>query len=166
MTRRIARIDPINRRILKELQRDARITNAKLAEKVHLSPSACLERVRALEDSGVIRRYVADYDLSKLTSFVMLFVEVILSNHRESDFERFLGAIRRREEVLECFKINGRIDYLLRVICRDIAHYNELSDFMAAGELGVEKFHGHVVLATDKSFEGYPVEMLLEGRER
>ncbi len=166
MNRRIARIDAINRRILTRLQLDGRITNAALAEKVHLSPSACLERVRALEEDGVITRYVAEYDLTKLSSFVMLFVEVTLTNHRESDFERFLSAVRRCEEVVECFRINGRIDYLMRVICRDIAHYNELSDVMTQGDLGVEKLQGHVVLATDKAFAGYPVDMLLSSRER
>ena len=71
-----------------------------------------------------------------------------------------------REEVLECFKIGGRIDYLMRVVCRDIDHYNELSDFMSRGELGVEKFHGHVVLATDKAFQGYPLDMLTDGDGR
>ena len=90
----------------------------------------------------------------------MLLVEVILENHREADFERFLAAIRKRNEVLECYKIGGRIDYLMRVLCRDIDHYNEPSDFMSRGELGVEKFHGHVVLAIDKAFQGYPLELL------
>jgi Lrp/AsnC family transcriptional regulator of ectoine degradation len=92
----------------------------------------------------------------------MLFVEVVLENHREADFERFLAAIRQRQEVLECYKIGGRIDYLMRVVCRDIAHYNELSDTMSRGDLGVEKFHGHVVLATDKAFAGYPLDLLTE----
>lgn len=156
------RLDETDLRILKRLQRDARVSNVKLAEDVHLSPSACLERTRALEASGVISRYIAEFDLGKVCSSVMLLVEVLLENHREADFEKFLAAIRGREEVLECFKIGGRIDYLLRVICRDIAHYNELSDFMSRGELGIEKFHGHIVLAVDKRFEGYPVDLLVE----
>jgi Lrp/AsnC family transcriptional regulator, regulator of ectoine-degradation genes len=155
-------IDEMDRKILKRLQLDARISNVHLAEAVHLSPSACLERVRSLEKDGLIRRYTADFDLSKISSNVMLLVEVILENHREADFERFLAAIRKRDEVLECYKIGGRIDYLMRVLCRDIDHYNELSDYMSRGELGVEKFHGHVVLATDKVFQGYPLDLLVE----
>ncbi|ACB96384.1 Lrp/AsnC family transcriptional regulator [Beijerinckia indica] len=165
MTRRHV-VDETDLRIMKRLQLDARLSNVRLAEDVHLSPSACLERVKTLEKEGLIRRYMADFDLSKICSSVMLMVEVILENHREADFERFLAAIRKREEVLECFKIGGRIDYLMRVICRDIEHYNELSDFMSRGELGVEKFHGHVVLATDKNFEGYPLDLLIEPRGR
>jgi Lrp/AsnC family transcriptional regulator of ectoine degradation len=155
-------VDEMDLKIMKRLQLDARISNVHLAEAVHLSSSACLERVKALERDALIRRYVADFDLTKICSSVMLLVEVVLENHREADFERFLGAIRKRDEVLECYKIGGRIDYLMRVICRDIEHYNDLSDFMSRGELGVEKFHGHVVLALDKAFQGYPLELLIE----
>jgi Lrp/AsnC family transcriptional regulator of ectoine degradation len=165
MTRR-HRIDDMDVKIMQRLELDARISNVHLAEAVHLSPSACLERVKALEKNGVIRRYVAEFDLAKVSSSVMLLVEVILENHREADFERFLAAIRKRGEVLECYKIGGRIDYLMRVICRDIEHYSELSDFMSRGDLGVEKFHGHVVLAVDKAFDGIPLDLLLEPRER
>jgi Lrp/AsnC family transcriptional regulator, regulator of ectoine-degradation genes len=154
--------DETDLRILKRLQMDARVSNVKLAAAVHLSPSACLERLRRLEKAGVIARYVADFDLRRFSGAIMLFVEVVLKNHREADFELFLAAIRRRREVLECFKIGGRVDYLMRVMCRDIAHYNELSDYMSRGELGVEKFHGHVVLAADKAFAGYPLDLLVE----
>jgi Lrp/AsnC family transcriptional regulator of ectoine degradation len=158
-------VDEMDLKIMRRLQLDARISNVRLADEVRLSPSACLERVKALEKQGLIRRYVADFDLAKICSTVMLLVEVILQNHREADFERFLAAIRKREEVLECYKIGGRIDYLMRVVCRDIDHYNELSDFMSRGELGVEKFHGHVVLAMDKTFQGYPLELLADSPE-
>lgn len=157
-------IDEMDLKILRRLQLDARMSNVHLAEAVHLSPSACLDRVRLLEKSGVVKRYVAEFDLSKISSFVMLMVEVILENHREADLERFLAAIRKRDEVLECFKIGGRIDYLMRVLCRDIDHYSEFSDYMSRGDLGIEKFHGHVVLGVDKPFEGYPLDMLVEPR--
>jgi Lrp/AsnC family transcriptional regulator, regulator of ectoine-degradation genes len=159
-------IDDMDFKIMERLQLDARLSNVRLAEAVHLSPSACLERVKSLETDGLIRRYVAEFDLTKISSCVMLLVEVILENHREADFERFLAAIRKRDEVLECYKIGGRIDYLMRVLCRDIEHYNELSDFMSRGELGVEKFHGHVVLAVDKPFNGYPLHLLLEEQRK
>ncbi len=155
-------IDEMDLKILKRLQLDAKIRNVHLAGAVHLSPSACLERVKSLERDGLIRRYVAEFDLTKISSAVMLLVEVILENHREADFERFLAAIRKRDEVLECYKIGGRIDYLMRVLCRDIEHYSEFSDYMSRGELGIEKFHGHIVLAIDKPFQGYPLDLLVE----
>ena len=157
-------IDEMDLKIMRRLQLDARISNVHLAEAVHLSPSACLDRVKALEKDGVIRRYVAEFDLAKISSSVMLMVEVILENHREADFERFLAAIRKRDEVLECYKIGGRIDYLMRVLCRDIEHYSEFSDYMSRGDLGIEKFHGHVVLAVDKPFQDNPLDMVLEPR--
>jgi Lrp/AsnC family transcriptional regulator of ectoine degradation len=160
------KIDETDLRILKRLQLDARVSNVKLAEDVHLSPSACLDRTRSLEADGVIARYVTEFDLSKIASFVTLLVEVVLKNHREADFHKFLVAIRKRPEVLECFKIGGRIDYLLYVICRDIAHYNELSDFMSRGEIGIEKFHGHVVLGIDKAFVGYPLDLLVDHSQK
>src|SRR5579863_10365346 len=98
------KIDETDLRILKRLQLDARVSNVRLAEDVHLSPSACLDRTRSLEIDGVIARYVTEFDLSKITSLVTLLVEVVLKNHREADFQRFLAAIRKRPEVLECFK--------------------------------------------------------------
>ena len=153
-------------KILKRLQLDARIANVQLANAVNLSPSACLDRVKALERSGLIKRYIAELDLAKISSTVMLMVEVVLENHREADFEKFLAAIRKRDEVLECYKIGGRIDYLMRVLCRDIAHYNELSDYMSRGDLGVEKFHGHVVLDVDKVFQGFPLDLIVTPQER
>jgi Lrp/AsnC family transcriptional regulator, regulator of ectoine-degradation genes len=159
-------IDDMDLKIMKRLELDARISNVHLAEAVHLSPSACLERVKSLEKDGLIRRYLAEFDLAKISSSVMLLVEVVLENHREADFQRFLAAIRKRDEVLECYKIGGRIDYLMRVLCRDIEHYNELSDYMSQGKLGVEKFHGHVVLAVDKPFGGIPLDLLVEPHQR
>ncbi len=159
-------IDEMDLKILKRLQLDGRISNVQLAEAVHLSQSACLDRVKALEKNGAIKRYIAELDLSKISSFVVLMVEVVLENHREADFERFLAAIRKRGEVLECYKIGGRIDYLMRVLCRDIEHYSEFSDYMSRGELGIEKFHGHVVLGIDKPFQGYPLDMLIGPRGR
>jgi len=163
MTRRLV-IDEMDRKIMGRLELDARISNVHLAEAVHLSPSACLERVKTLEKIGVIRRYITEFDVARISTSVMLLVEVVLENHREADFERFLAAIRKRTEVLECYKIGGRIDYLMRVLCRDIEHYSELSDFMSRGDLGVEKFHGHIVLAVDKPFNGIPFDLLLEPR--
>lgn len=160
MARRYAKLDATNMRILSRLQRDAGISNVRLAEAVNLSPSACHERVRSLERDGIVRRRIADLDLSRLCSAVTLFVEVILKEHREQDFRRFTAAMNSRQEVVQCFKIGGRIDFLMQVVCRDIDHYNEFSDALSDVGLGVEKCHGHVVLATSKPFSGYPIEVL------
>ena len=156
-------IDGASLRILTRLQTQARMSNVRLADQVGLSPSACHDRTRALERDGIIRRYIAELDLGKVCSSVTLFVEVVLKDHREFDFTRFTAAMRKRPEVLECFKIGGRIDFMMRVVCRDIDHYSEFSDSLSSNELGVEKCHGHVVLGVSKPFSGLPLETLLAG---
>ncbi len=165
MARRYPKLDEVNLRILSQLQLSAGLSNVRLAEVVHLSASACHERVRTMERDGVIRRRIAEYDLSKLCSSVTMFVEVILKEHREQDFQRFTAAIRKRPEVVACFKIGGRIDFMMQVVCRDIDHYNALSDALSEDSLGVEKCHGHVVLATSKPFSGYALELLAESED-
>ena len=95
-------------------------------------------------------------------SSISIFVEIVLKNHREADFNRFLSAIRGRPEVLECHKVSGKIDYMLRLVCRDVEHYSEISDFLGSDELGVEKAQGHVVLGQEKPFKGYPLDMLMQ----
>ena len=162
MRQKMLRLDRINLRILQKLQVNAEISNARLADEICLSPSACLERVRFLERSGIIRKYVADYDLSRICHSISIFVEIVLKNHREADFNRFLSAIRGRPEVLECHKVSGKIDYMLWLVCRDVEHYSEISDFLGSDELGVEKAQGHVVLGQEKPFKGYPLDMLMQ----
>ena len=162
MRKTIITLDRISLKILQTLQLDATMSNARLADEIALSPSACLERTRFLERSGVIRRYIADYDLSRICTSISIFVEIVLKNHREADFNRFLSAIRDRPEVLECHKVSGKIDYMLRLVCRDVEHYSEMSDFLGGDELGVEKAQGHVVLGQEKPFRGFPLDMLMQ----
>jgi DNA-binding Lrp family transcriptional regulator len=112
--------DEIDRRILSSLQERARLTNLELAEAARLSPAACLRRVRELQASGVIRRYVALLDPKMLGLGVSVFVRVTLENQGEKALERFEKAILGRPEVLECYLVTGDSDYLLRVVCADL----------------------------------------------
>jgi len=162
MPTRRAALSPIDLKILQRLHLDARISNVDLAKAVGLSPSACHERMKAIERSGVIRRYIADYDLSKISRPITVFVEVNLKDHREADMQRFIAAIRKKPEVTECFIVAGRIDFLLRVVCRDVEHYNDFNESLSRDDLGVEKALGHIVLVNSKIFSGYPLETLLE----
>lgn len=114
-------LDPVDWKILAELQNDARISNADLARKVHLTPSPCLARVRALERSGLISRYVSLLDAQKLGLAVSVFIQVRLEKQVERSLEVFERAIRARPEVMECYLMTGASDYLLRVLVRDIA---------------------------------------------
>src|SRR6267378_4199246 len=112
--------DEIDRRILSSLQERARLTNLELAEAAGLSPAACLRRVRELQASGVIRRYVTLLDPKMLGLGVSVFVSVSLDNQGEKALERFEKAILGRPEVLECYLMTGDSDYLLRVVCADL----------------------------------------------
>ncbi len=113
----------IDRRILHTLQRNARLSNVDLADKVGLSPSPCLRRVRRLEKAGVITGYVALVDQQAVGLPVSIFVNVSLERQIESALESFETAVRKRPEVVEGYLMTGDADYLLRVVTADLAGY-------------------------------------------
>ena len=113
-------LDAIDQRIVGELQDNARLTNVELAARVDLSPSPCLARVRALEQSGVINRYVTLLDPAKLGLNVSMFIQVSLEKQIEPALEMFQAAISSFPEVMECYLMTGDSDYLLRVIVPDM----------------------------------------------
>lgn len=115
-----ATIDPIDLRILARLQEDARTSNVDLARAVHLSPSPCLARVRRLEQSGLIRRYVSLLDPVRLGLTVSVFIQVRLERQVESALDIFERAMAARPEVMECYLMTGDSDYLLRVLVADV----------------------------------------------
>ena len=116
-------LDRYDRAILKLLQQDARITNASLAEKVSLSESACLRRVRALEESGLVEGYTAVLNQQKAGYPVNVFVNITLDRQAQPGLEAFENAVRKLPEVMECYLMTGDADYLLRVVCADLAAY-------------------------------------------
>ncbi|HEY7172437.1 MAG TPA: Lrp/AsnC family transcriptional regulator [Vicinamibacterales bacterium] len=116
-------LDDIDLKILEHLQQNARISNVDLAEQVGLSPAPCLRRVRALEEAGVIRRYLALVDQTALNIGVTVFVQVTLDLQVEGRLEIFEHAIMSRPEVLECYLMTGDADYLLRVVVPDVPAY-------------------------------------------
>jgi Lrp/AsnC family transcriptional regulator, leucine-responsive regulatory protein len=113
-------LDAIDWRILALLQRDATLSNVELAREVGLSPSPCLARVRALEESGYISQYVTLLDPLKVGLKVSVFIQVALEKQIESALEVFENAIRSRPEVMECYLMTGEADYLLRVVVPDL----------------------------------------------
>jgi Lrp/AsnC family leucine-responsive transcriptional regulator len=123
----MTRLDRTDIAILERLQEDARITNVELARQVNLTPSPCFARVRALEESGVIRRHVTLLDTDRLGLHLNVFIQVSLEKQREDALENFEGTIARRPEVMECYLMTGDSDYLLRVLVRDV---RELEHFI------------------------------------
>lgn len=119
----MAKIDEINQRILRELSRDGRLSNLELADRVGLSPSACLRRVQELERSGVIKGYRAVLDPQKLGIGFVAYVSVGLNTHTKAAQEAFERAVARAPQVTECHNITGTVEYLLRVEAEDLARY-------------------------------------------
>lgn len=113
-------LDATDWKILGRLQENARLSNVELAAAVHLSPSPCLNRVRSLEESGVIRRYVTLLDPLELGLTVSVFIQVTLERQVESALEIFERAMKARPEVMECYLMTGDADYLLRVVVPDV----------------------------------------------
>lgn len=122
-SQQMGNLDDIDHRILRELTRDARQPNLALADRVGLSPSACLRRVQALERAGVIKSYRAVLDPAKLGLGFLAYVTVGLGAHTKAAQEAFERAVSRAPEVRECHNITGTVEYLLRVECADLAAF-------------------------------------------
>ena len=120
-------IDEIDRKILEQLQQDARITNVSLAEAVNLSPAPCLRRVRELENDQVITGYTAILDPEKVGWSVSVFIEVRLEKQVLEQLRVFEETIEKYPEVMECYLMTGTSDYLLRVVAKDL---NSLQAFI------------------------------------
>jgi len=118
-------LDEIDRRILRELQRDGRISNAGLSERVGLSPSPCLRRVRLLEEAGVISGYAATLDPAHLGLGLTVFTRVWLKAQDAETVDRFTDAVRDLPNVVDCFLMAGDCDFLMRVVARDLQDYRQ-----------------------------------------
>ncbi|SNB68100.1 transcriptional regulator, AsnC family [Arboricoccus pini] len=136
-------VDDIDRRILRELRQDARISNAKLADVVGLSPSACLRRLRTLERNKVIRGYTAMIDEPGAEAVTVIIVQITLERQTEDSLLRFEAAVRRCPEVGECYLMSGMADYLLRVEVRDAAHYERIHTEQLSRMPGVARIHSN-----------------------
>jgi Lrp/AsnC family transcriptional regulator, leucine-responsive regulatory protein len=120
-------IEEQDRRILRALQEDGRISNQDLAERVGMSASACWRRVRALEEAGVLLGYMARIDPGAAGLGFHAVVHVTLTRHEEGHVETFIREVGARPEVVECFATTGEADYHLRVLCADLDAYNQFS---------------------------------------
>lgn len=119
-------LDKLDITVLNELQRDGRVTSAELADRVGLSPSATLRRVRRLEEDGIIDRYVMLINPAAIGRSVSVFVEVSLDSQAEDLLDEFEAAIRQTPEVMSCHLMAGNADYLIHVVCLDVADYERI----------------------------------------
>ena len=114
------KLDQIDLKILDAIQRNGRITKLALAEKVGLSPTPCWMRLRKLEKAGIVTGYHAKLSVRTIAPVATVLVEVTLGNHRQADFDRFERAIRDIPEIVACWSVGGGVDYLLKIMARDI----------------------------------------------
>lgn len=156
-------MDPIDLRILRSLQANGRMTNIELARQSDLAPSTTLERVRRLEERGVIKGYRALLNAHAIGYGIEAMVMVNLGRHEALSIEDFEARIRAVPEVRASFHLAGRYDYLLHVVARDIDHLRELVTKNLAAIRGVEKQETFLVLSTLKEDEGCPLEPIDRG---
>lgn len=150
-------MDELDRAILRHLQDDGRLSNAELAERVRLTPSPCLRRVRALEHAGVIRGYRAVLDPAQLGRGFQVFVSVDLVRTDHDTIETFESSVTDVAEVIECHSMFGRPDYILRVAVADIAAYEQLVRHTLSALPGVGELTSQIALKAIKPGGTLPV---------
>ncbi|HAI93995.1 MAG TPA: ArsR family transcriptional regulator [Xanthomonadaceae bacterium] len=144
-------LDRTDRRILALLQQDGRISNVKLAEAVHLSPTATLERVRRLTEQGYILDYRARLDPHKLGAGMLVFVEIILDRTTETVLEDFRKAVRDQPEIMECHLVAGGFDYLLKLRVADMEDYRRVAGRVLWRLPGVRETRTYAVMEEVKN---------------
>ena len=154
-SRRI-KLDKVDRRILRDLQDHGRMTNVELAKRAQISAPPCLRRVRALEEAGIIKGYHADIDAERLGYEVLVFALVGLDSQAESVLTSFESKMRDWPEVRECHMVRGAGDFLLKIVCRNTAHENEMTTKLTSSP-HVVTVQTIQVIRTDKKLSGVPV---------
>lgn len=144
------RLDRYDLQILQILHQQGRITKSGLAEAINLSISPCWERVKRLEESGVIEGYGARINSELLFKRSPVLLEVSLKQHSAEAFQRFESAVQTCEEVVECYATGGGVDYILKVMCKDIDQYQRLIDHWLDSDLGIERYYTYIVTKTIK----------------
>ena len=156
----VSRLDPIDRRILAELQADGRMTNVELAKRVGISAPPCLRRVRTLEESGYIRGYHAEVDARELGFEVQVFAMVGLQSQAEADLSAFETRCRNWPLVRECHMLNGEVDFILKCVAPDLSTFQRfLTEELTAAD-NVASVKTSLVIRVAKDDPGVPFDIL------
>jgi DNA-binding Lrp family transcriptional regulator len=154
----MANLDTIDRRLLSELQDDGRVTNVELAQRVGLTAPPCLRRVRSLEEEGVIKGYHAELDASKLGYAITVFALVSLKSQAEEALRQFEDHVRKLPEVRECHMLNGEIDFILKVVSKDLQSFQEFLTSKLTPAPNVASVKTSLTIRTAKQLPGVPLE--------
>jgi DNA-binding Lrp family transcriptional regulator len=150
-------LDAIDMKLLAELQADGRITNVELATKVGLTAPPCLRRMRALEQSGTIKSYHADVDASALGYTITVFAMVSLKSQAEDDLKAFEQHVRALPDVRECHMLNGEIDFILKIVARDLQSFQEFLTSKLTSAPNVSSVKTSLTIRTAKDEPGVPI---------
>ena len=150
-------LDRTDLRLLTLLQHEGRLSNTELAERVALSPSACLRRVQRLEQSGVIRGYAAEVDPKAIGLGLMAFVRVQLASHGSAEIRRFAESVSAWNEVIACYALTGDMDYLLQVQVEDLEHFSRFVLEKLVNSAGVADMNSSFVLQAVKHTRVLPI---------
>lgn len=157
MVKQMVQLDPVDRRILAELQRDGALSHAELATRVGASPASCWRRIKALEAAGVLRGAVRLVDPEKVGRGVNVFCNVRMRTHSRDDVALFEAFVHERAEVLECYSMSGDWDYLLRIVAADVADLERFLMRTLREHPSVGATSSHFALAQTKYSTAYPV---------
>ncbi len=151
------KLDSIDRKILELLQTNSNITNAQLASEIGLSPAPTLERVKKLENSGIIKSYHAVVDHASIGLGVCTFVTVSLKGHNKDNIDKFIKAISKIEEVVECHHVTGQADFIMKIVAPDIPAYQSLMLEKLSNIEVVDNMQSTVILSTFKDSRVIPI---------
>ncbi|QBF30925.1 Lrp/AsnC family transcriptional regulator [Thalassococcus sp. S3] len=160
------RLDPIDRKILAELQADGRMTNVELAKRVGISAPPCLRRVRTLEEAGLIRGYHADVDARELGFEVQVFAMVGLQSQAEADLSAFEDRCRNWPLVRECHMLNGEVDFILKCVAPDLSTFQSFLTGALLTTPNVASVKTSLVIRGAKDDPGVPFDILEERLSR
>lgn len=151
------KLDKTDRKILDILQSNAKITNANLSQEIGLSPAPTLERVKKLENAGIIKSYHAKIDNEKVGLGVNTFVTVSLKGHNKDNIDKFITSINMIDEIIECHHVTGSGDFILKIISKDIPAYQKLMLEKVSNIDVVDNLQSMVILSTFKDSKVMPI---------
>ncbi len=151
-------LDEIDLKILQRLQTDGRITNVELANSVGLTAPPCLRRMRALEDEGVIKSYHAAIDPAKMGYTITVFAMVSLKSQAEIDLQAFEDHVQKLPEVRECYMLNGEIDFMLKVVAKDLQQFQSFLTSQLTAAPNVASVKTSLTIRSAKHQPGVPIE--------
>jgi Lrp/AsnC family leucine-responsive transcriptional regulator len=156
-SRKMPKIDDADRRILRALQRDGRMTNSALAKSVNMSEAACSERVRRLREHGVITGFTTQLDPRLLDQGLLVFIEIKIDRTSPEAFEAFARAVRRKPEVIECHMVAGGFDYLVKARVKDMDAYRDFLGSKLTTLPGIRETRTYPVMEEVKSGGALPI---------